>query len=140
MNIRKFLTITAITAASIAVGGAVSHADTSTATDPCRAEGNGTIIAGNLCGPGTPTLQFICSHGYAHAIVGDTDYCPAPAVVTVGESEFGTTFVPHIFAPTRLDVAMRRTSLQSMRFRCAHMGGTRLVASHGFYVCHGVDY
>lgn len=138
MNTRKLLTALAITAASVAVGAGISHADTSQGTDACRNDGRGTVIVGLRCGPDTPTEAQVCANGWAHATVGDADYCPQPKVVTVGESELGTSFVPRIFPGTRLDVAMRRTSLASMRFRCARLGGSRLVSSHGFQVCRGV--
>lgn len=122
-----------------ACGVAATHADTSVFTDACLDGHPATVITVSPCGPTTPSASFICSHGYAHMILS-TDYCPAPKVVIVGESELGTRFVPYLFAPTRLDVAMRRTSVQSMRFRCAHMGGANLKLQHGSYVCHGVDY
>lgn len=138
MNTRKLLTALTITAASVAVGAGISHADTSQGTDACRDGGTTTIIVGMRCGPDTPTVSQVCANGWAHTTIGDHDYCPQPKVVTVGESELGTLFVPRIFPGTRLDVAMRRTSLVSMRFRCARLGGSRLVASHGFQVCRGV--
>lgn len=137
---KKFLAALAITAGSIALGAGISHADTTTNTDPCH-NGATTMVTVHTCTAANPSVEFICSHGYAHQLEpGGFDYCPAPKVVVVGESELGTVYVPNLAAPTRLDVAMRRTSLQSMRFRCSHMGGTRLVASHGYFVCRGVDY
>lgn len=63
-----------------------------------------------------------------------------PKVVVIGEFQWGSAFVPNMAPPDRLDVAMHRTSLQSMRYRCAHLGGHNLRLQHGFYVCHGADY
>lgn len=122
-----------------ACGVAATHADTSQLTDACLDGHTTTVITGMQCAPGAPTASRVCATGQAHMTLA-ADYCPAPKVVTVGESELGTVFVPHVFAPTRLDVAMRRTSVQSMRFRCARLGGSNLKLQHGFYVCHGVRH
>lgn len=123
-----------------ACGTAVTHADTTTDTDACH-NGATTMVTVHTCTAANPSVEFICSHGYAHQLEpGGFDYCPAPKVVVVGEAELGTAYVPHLAAQTRLDVAMRRTTLQSMRFRCARLGGTRLVASHGYFVCRSVKH
>lgn len=120
-----------------AAGAAAVHADSSQATDACL-DGRTTVIVGLQCAPGTPSVAKVCATGAAHLTIGPVDYCPSPRVVTVGEAELGTEFVPRLFDGTRLDVAMRRTSLASMRFRCARLGGSHLAKQHGFYVCHGV--
>lgn len=141
---KKFAVVLAVAVGAVVIvvaafGGVAAHADTTTDTDACL-DGHSTMVSVTPCGPNTPSVAYVCSHGAAHLVQGNTDYCKPPAVVTVGESELGTSFVPRLFAPTRLDVAMRRTSLQSMRFRCARLGGSRLVVSHGFYVCRGVKH
>lgn len=98
------------------------------------------MVTGSYCTASTPSVATVCASGQAHMTLGPIDYCPAPKMVTVGEAELGTYFVPHLAASTRLDVAMRRTSLASMRFRCARLGGRNLKLQHGFYVCHGVAH
>lgn len=122
-----------------ACGAAAVHADSSQLTDACL-DGVKTYVYVMPCKASTPSVAHVCATGAAHATLWNGDYCPAPRVVTVGEAELGTVFVPRLFAPTRLDVAMRRTSVASMRFRCARLGGGNLKAQHGFYVCHAVDH